>query len=127
MHYDAKFGSVTVRFVPLTVKQVEDMPDEVKILMGLKKFDFVFDSERMRTLRKLSLASAQRVDPSVTEAEIDKVFDMETIKNVTRILLGTDVAKEDADKTVPDSGEVKEPSTAANPTGPLIGGVSIAA
>lgn len=108
---EIKFLSRTVTFYPLTLRQIQDLSEEMKVLRDIDT-DNAFDPKRFAQLIKIFTASAQRGDKNLTEADIAELVDLENMADVTAAVLGQSGFK-------PISAE-----DAAAPMSPRIGGTS---
>lgn len=110
---EVDFGSTRIKFYPLTIGQMQDLEEEMKAITGMKKGDDPFRKDRFEKLVRVFTESAKRGDPTVTEAQVKAVVDMENLAEVTRAVLG-------------QTGMVKVAAegSESTPTSPQIGGDS---
>ena len=105
------FGSRKVTFYPLTIGQIQELEDEMKVLMGVGKDEFVFSPDRFAKLQRIYTASAKRGDPTITEDDIKLVVDLSNVALVNKCVLGQTF------------GEIAEAGDGV-PTSPQTGGIS---
>lgn len=112
-YYEAKFGSRTVVFYPLTLKQIQDFSEDILAMReGISAVNSM-DPARFGSLMKIFLASARRGKAEITEEDVSAVVDLENAADVVRACLGQKSARPlTADE-------------AALPTSPLNGGKSM--
>jgi hypothetical protein len=84
---EVKFLSRTITFYPLTLRQIQELSEEMKVLRDIDVND-AFSAERFGTLVKIFTASAQRGDKSLTESDISDLVDMGNVAEVTAAVLG---------------------------------------
>lgn len=120
--YKVTFGSVTITFYPLSVKDIRSMPDEMQALA--RSGENPFAPERFRKLLALWTASAKRGDPNITEEMVEQVVDFRNLVKVNRAILGQDWEKEPEVVKAATNGSGAVGVEEVPPTSPLIGGAS---
>lgn len=109
-------GTHTIKFYPLTLAQMQELEDELKVLRTREPGEEYFSKERIDKMMKVYIASAQRGDASVTDADIRKVVDIENVADLNMAVLGRK-----KDLTTATTIEGSKPS---GPMSPQTGGES---
>jgi hypothetical protein len=113
-------GSLHVKFYPLSIAELEVLEEEMKVLVGATRYDFIFTPERFKKMLVVYHASAKRGDPTITEDQVKSVVDMFNMRHINSAVLGT--YGQDAPPTLTQD-EAAPNGGAANPTSGLpIGG-----
>lgn len=114
-------GALTVKFFPLTLAQMQELEEELKVLRGRENGEDYFSKSRIDKMHKVYLASAQRGDASVNIDDIRRVVDIENVADLNKAVLGQGKNLTTSDTVL---AKVAEGNVVSTPMSPQIGGVS---
>jgi hypothetical protein len=120
--FEAKFGSLSIKFYALTIGQIQDLEEEMKAMMRIEKGANPFEPTRFAKMAKVYTASARRGDSNITIEQVTSVVDLDNMLLINDAVMGR------IGKDRPSAAERAEAQgdleSLPVPTSPLNGGSS---